>query len=258
MNDKWDRLFVERSKVLVQLSDHPFSEFRDWPSCDSFNQCLTGRLYNSSRLDLTFIDQHGLHDGLNYEERINKLGIVSTRLRNWHDFFNALCWFQWPRSKAEINRLHCQDIEKFGLHPRTKRRDLLTHLDESGAIVAVSSNRLSIAGYLEHHQWQSLFIDQRDQWGSGIECFILGHGILEKALNPFPGLTAKIIVVEVEESFFSLDRADKFAELDDSLMNTLMRMNATQQLFPLPLMGIPSWYYGKQDEEFYRDKRYFR
>ena len=52
----------------------------------------------------------------------------------------ALAWFAFPRTKAAINRLHMQTFgtAAAGKHGRGAFRDLLTLLDEGGAIVSCS------------------------------------------------------------------------------------------------------------------------
>ena len=46
------------------------------------------------------------NDGLAYEQRIWQNGVVATRPGCWHDFFNALVWLSFPRSKAVLNARH--------------------------------------------------------------------------------------------------------------------------------------------------------
>ena len=47
-------------------------------------------------------------DGEGYEERAWRSGEVATRADNRHDLFNALIWLAFPRSKAMMNRRHCE------------------------------------------------------------------------------------------------------------------------------------------------------
>ena len=57
---------------------------------------------------IRFAPPTGETDG--YEARIFATGEVPTRHGDWHDFFNALAWCAWPRSKACCNRLHLAEI----------------------------------------------------------------------------------------------------------------------------------------------------
>src|SRR5690606_13588051 len=49
-------------------------------------------------------------DEAGYEARIFATGEVPTREGDWHDFFNALAWRAWPRTKACCNRLHLDEL----------------------------------------------------------------------------------------------------------------------------------------------------
>ena len=49
-------------------------------------------------------------DGEGYEERAWRSGEVATRADNRHDLFNALIWLAFPRSKAMMNRRHCEAL----------------------------------------------------------------------------------------------------------------------------------------------------
>ena len=81
-------------------------------------------------------------DAEGYEARIFASGEVPTRAGDWHDFFNALAWCAWPRTKAACNHLHLAELHArtaAGLPGRGPRRDALTQFDECG-IVEVSSD----------------------------------------------------------------------------------------------------------------------
>ena len=62
-----------------------------------------------------------------YEGHVAQHGEVPTRSHDWHDFFNALAWRIWPRSKTALNHAH---IAALATHepgaPRCRRRDALT------------------------------------------------------------------------------------------------------------------------------------
>ena len=49
-------------------------------------------------------------DEAGYEAHIFATGEVPTREGDWHDFFNALAWCAWPRTKACCNRLHLDEL----------------------------------------------------------------------------------------------------------------------------------------------------
>jgi len=99
-----------------------------------------------------------------YEIHVFETGRVHTRPDNWHDLFNALVWLAFPRTKARINALHAATIPAEG-GKRGPLRDLLTIFDEGGAIRSPS----------------------------GLTIF--GHATMEQALEPWRGITCKVISV---------------------------------------------------------------
>ncbi|MGH8690062.1 MAG: DUF3025 domain-containing protein, partial [Burkholderiales bacterium] len=76
---------------------------------------------------------------------------------------------------------------------------------------------------------------------------VFGHAVLEKALEPWPGVTCKAIVVPEATD----PDAAALAWLDRLAPGASPRM-----LWPLPIFGFPGWL--PQDEAFYDDARYFR
>ena len=47
-----------------------------------------------------------------YEERIIARAEVITRADNWHDFFNALVWVRFPRTKHALAKLHVERMRE--------------------------------------------------------------------------------------------------------------------------------------------------
>jgi Protein of unknown function (DUF3025) len=117
---------------------------------------------------------------------------VETRPDNLHDFFNALAWLAFPRTKARINALHAAEIPREGAR-RGPLRDLPTIFDEGGAIVKCDD--LELVSLLESFRWKSLFWENRDKVRASMRILVVGHAVLEQALEPRPGITCKAIVV---------------------------------------------------------------
>src|SRR5439155_887297 len=119
-------------------------------------------------------------------------GCVETRPESLHDLFNALAWLAFPRTKARINAMHAERIP----HERGRRgrlRDLLTLFDEGGAIVACADAEL--LALLRGFRWKELFWEHRGRVLRSMRISVLGHAVLEKALDPWPGITCKAIFV---------------------------------------------------------------
>src|SRR5699024_2435531 len=127
------------------------------------------------------------------------------------------------------------DIHALGL-TRTPRRDRITHFDECGLVMAVTQ-KAEVRALLEQHDWQELFIAQRARFGLCWQPFIFGHALYEQALAPFIGLTAKCVLVEVQPAFFTLSRAQQYAQLDAQLAAELEQTALFEQ--PRPLLPLP-------------------
>ncbi|WJG08269.1 DUF3025 domain-containing protein [Aliiglaciecola sp. LCG003] len=207
-----------------------------------------------------FVCQSELADNLSYYEQIiNQQSIIPTRPDSWHDLFNGLIWLQYPKTKKLLNQWHMQDIEQYGLTPRTARRNRITHFDECGVVLAVVDKQIS--GLLAEHHWQQAFVQHRPSWGKQIKAFIFGHANLEMMLKPFIGLTGKWLAVEVTAEFFKLEYGQQVSLLDTKLAAQLQAeqpFSQAKSLRPLPLLGVPDWWDDNQHPEFYRNTDYFR
>ena len=218
-----------------------------------------------------FVDQGQLDDSeaRYYEEIIAEDNCIPTREDSWHDLFNACIWLQFPLTKQYLNRLHVQDIREHGVHPRTKRRNHVTHFDECGVILAVPRQYLQQANellqQLASHQWlEALYYQRdswlRDSWQQQIVAFVFGHANLEMMLNPFIGLTGKWLAVAVDEDFARWSAFDQTRHLDQALLRRIRQLDdftPPRLMPPLPLLGVPGWWAG-QTEQFYQNADYFR
>ncbi|MFT4941894.1 MAG: hypothetical protein ACI88A_004965 [Paraglaciecola sp.] len=266
MSKSWNTLYLNqlRRDHFKQLDEQfCLSGFADWPNAGGLNELKTLVLNgqgNSQAGIPDFVCQDDLAEtSAYYEQIIFQQKIIPTRPQSWHDLFNALIWMQFPHCKALLNKLHIEDIEQFGLSPRTRRRNHLTHFDECGVVLACSDPHLLTL--LAEHQWQRVFIEHRDKWGKDIHAHIFGHANYEMLLNPFIGLTGKWLAVEVEPNFSQLNLSQKQAQLDQLLCRKIRDesvFSQTKPLLPLPLLGIPGWWEDNNNAEFYANTNYFR
>lgn len=197
---------------------------------------------------LRFAAAGGPLSAAGYETGIAASGIVPTREDNLHDFLNALVWLRFPRLKSAINLRHCRTLEQAPgeCKQRGRLRDQLTLLDESG-LLAISS-RLDLLELLRGRNWAELFWAARADAVQHMRYIVVGHGLLEKCLAPFPGMTAKCLFLPTQEN--SPDA------LDDLAAATL-RDAETLDLPPLPVQGIPGWD-ENESEAYYRNTAIFR
>ena len=178
-----------------------------------------------------------------YERRVFDTGCVETRQENLHDVFNALAWLAFPRTKAALNARHVDALPREG-HRRGSLRDLLTLLDEGGALVGRADDLA--AELVQRRDWRTLFLDRR-QHAEQLEVSVLGHAVLEQALAPWPGITCKALFLPPGPP-------------DEQAAKWIMALPpdaAPRDLPALPVFGLPGWW-PVQDEAFYGDFRYFR
>lgn len=181
-----------------------------------------------------------------YEVRVFETGQVETRPDSLHDYFNALAWLAFPRTKARINALHAAEIPRESGR-RGPLRDLLTVFDEGGAIVQCADAEL--LGLLRSFEWKQLFWERRDAVLAGMRVVVLGHAVMEKALEPWPGITCKALFVDPARD------ADAQAA---AWLGALPAGASPRLLAPLPVFGYPGWLPASAEAGFYDEARYFR
>ena len=263
---QWDADFLSKSPVFsdlkLLLQD---VHWVDWPGCSGLMALIKSPITLASGLALDMQPQDDAlpFPEMGYEERVFKTGIISTREQSWHDLFNAFIWILFPQTKILLNALHMQELHKQPGKKRTPARDAITHLDESGIIIA--STDTEILQSLKAHQWQQALVKNRSGWLPGDQqntaAFVFGHGMYEKAFKPFIGFTGKAYCLSVPEDFFSLSKMEQYKVLDGLLRDDIKQHNRladSAYLSPLPILGVPGWYSANHDPEFYNNKNYFR
>jgi hypothetical protein len=178
--------------------------------------------------------------------RAYRTGCVATRPDNLHDWFNALVWLAFPRTKARLNAMHAAEIPREGGR-RGRLRDMLTIFDEGGALVV--SDDAELAALVREMRWRDLFWTHRERLKRELRFVVLGHAVLEQALKPWPGITCKAIFASPQRS------------LDEQAAAWLAACGpqaTPRDLAPLPVFGYPGWLPASGDPAFYADTRYFR
>jgi hypothetical protein len=180
-----------------------------------------------------------------YEIKVFESGCVQTRPDSLHDLFNALAWLAFPRTKARINAMHAAEIPR-EQGRRGRLRDLLTIFDEGGAVVSAPP---ALQGLLKEFRWKELFWERRVDVLHSMKVHVVGHAILEQALEPRPGISCKVI--------FTPPGADPDAAAD-AWLGALPAQATPRDMAPLPIFGYPGWHRENGKAEFYEDERYFR
>jgi hypothetical protein len=251
MADSWIADFHSGSEMFLPIR-HFCEKLPEcgWPSHETLNR-LACHVTNSSGLPIRFVKS----SGENYERRIHLEGEVHTREACWHDLFNALIWMRYPKAKSFLNLRHFEEMQKEDGR-RGKMRDIATLFDESGVIVA--SSNPSLSNMLRRFEWKSLFIDHRKRVKDEMRFYIFGHGLYEKALSPFVGLTGHAVLFPVEKSLFSLPLDEQIENLDSSFEGIFSEIATPLDLCPLPLLGVPGWAIENEDPVYYDNESYFR
>ena len=262
----WHHDFTQQLPMLPiqQLEDRfGLSSLHCWPNATGLN-ALKSSLNGDRQLIPKFVCQSQITEStLYYEQIIQQKNIIPTRPNSWHDLFNGLIWLQFPQTKRLLNQQHVEDIEQYGLSPRTQRRNNLTHFDECGVIVTYQRSDVfvQLVEDLKQHQWQSVFVENRQCWGNQINSFIFGHANLEMLLKPFIGLTGKFLAVEVDNQFSTLPYTKQLTQLDELLVKQIRKtdvFSARKPLSPMPILGIPDVWDANNDPAFYANTEYFR
>lgn len=155
---------------------------------------------------------------LSYEERVFQRGEVSTRPGSWHDFFNALAWAVFPRTKAALNARQCAlsgqttaEQRARGI-VRVREQDRLAMLDEGGAV--------------------------RLRCGDRDESFVIGHAIHEnRALGRTLDVTLFTVTIGVDAGYAQLPYEERL-NVADALLAALVQAGTLAES-DAPVEGVP-------------------
>jgi hypothetical protein len=224
------------------------------------HQATTRALNNHRGMPLSFVAQTALPAGMAYETFISQTGQIPTR-QNLHDYFNALVWLSFPAIKQQLNALQAAQIATSGVgQSRGGTRDAATIFDENCALLVASDTAQGheLVEGLRGHQWQQVFIEQRELFEKHVEVWLFGHALMEKLVTPYKSITAHAWHVMMPESFFAMPHQLRREQLDKHVADDLeQRGLSTARFTPLPVLGIPGWWQ-PQDADFYADTSVFR
>jgi hypothetical protein len=194
-----------------------------------------------------FTGPAALPQGHAYEAHIFATRTCPTR-ENLHDFFNGLAWLKFPLAKARLNALQAMEIAQGAVGGvRGPVRDAITLFDENGALLDAPP---ALWEALIARDWKRLFVDLRPLWAQA-QVLVVGHALLEKLAQPRKALTAHI--------WHSQCPLSSHADADEWLASELTAERLrTKPFVTLPVLGIPGWCQGNDDESFYDDLRVFR
>lgn len=271
-NQKWDPNFGSFSPIFAPLSywAEQFSNFKNqWPGLDDYQAVLSALpkpILTQSGKALAIVQQDGKpgHFTDHYAPRIYLTGEIQTRTENWHDFFQFLTWFMFPKTKAVINAIHIPAAqvrieEETDLGRRSPIENMLSLFDEGGAVILSSDN--SLLELIRDFKWKELFWQRREELNDKLKLVTFGHALYEKGLSPYVGMTANCILFHVDENILQQTNQQQLTWIDDALANLFSQGEVYQKpkdLSPFPLLGLPGWDKENEEESYYNNVNYFR
>lgn len=272
LNQKWDADFVSFSPIFSPLNQwaEKFSDFKEcWPGLEDYQAVLSSLpnpILTQSGKVLKIVQQEGKpgHFNEHYAPRIYLTGEIQTRTENWHDFFQFLTWFMFPKTKAVINAIHIpaalSRIEKeTDLGRRSAIENMLSLFDEGGAVILCSDN--SLLQLIRDFKWKELFWQRRDELSTKLKFVTFGHALYEKGLAPYIGMTANCILFHVNENILQQTNQQQLDWIDLQLSEIFIqgkRYRQPKDLAPFPILGLPGWDADNEFEIYYDNVNYFR
>lgn len=257
----WDPLFVTRSPMFAPLRGIAagFSAAA-WPAPQDLNKHAAQRgVRSGGGRPLRFAAMSGVA-AADYELCIHDAGTVPLRTANWHDLFNACVWLAFARIKAALNRAHAAQLRAQPARAagqRGPRRDALTLFDETGVLVL--SSDAAVLARLRTFAWKQVFWDERETLLRSTRFLLFGHGLYEKALAPYVGMTGHALLLDAPSGFTDAAGDELLALADDTAARVVAaRLAQPRDLAPLPVLGVPGWWPANQDAVFYDNAGYFR
>lgn len=243
--------------ALARLFE-PFADWLTrWPALprvaelDAFADEI-GRPQSASGAAIHFVAE----DAANYEKSIFDTGRVPTREGSWHDFFNALVWLRFPKTKAALNHRHVRHLREDA--PRGPLRDAATQFDECGVVV-LSLDR-QVNALLDAQAWVEALWDRRAAL-RGTRFLVFGHASLDVLREPHFGLCGKALYLDAPASLAAAPLASWIAFADDTLAVRFKNDGfcaSPRALAPLPLLGVPGVTAANECRDYYLDTRQFR
>ncbi|MGE3319057.1 MAG: DUF3025 domain-containing protein [Candidatus Berkiella sp.] len=232
---------------------------RDWPVIEDYNAWFRQKALSSQLHDQYHVLFAPQTADTRYEQDVYHQSLISTRLQNWHDFFNNVTWILYPKTKwAIIQKSYEENVNKPSLKVRSKRQNLLAHFDECAVVLC--SDRPELFEDIKAFSWKKFFFETQ-HLTSHAWPLLFGHGLLEKAIRPYIGMTGKAVFLPVNSDFFTLPINARLALVDEKLSTWILSENFPSEpksLHPFPLLGWPNWHVDNRDATFYDNRDYFR
>jgi Protein of unknown function (DUF3025) len=210
----WDPQFLARSPWFWPLTRaaKAFERHADWPTPAEYAALYAELALPLGAAPLAFADNVRKQDKRQsgrvvleelYDARIALRAEVPTRDRNWHDFFNALCFITFPHAKLALHTRQYQVLrarlsEGVSRLPnaRTPEQDALTLFDEGGAILATTA--LGASALAEHTALPARAERLLELQHAGVARVVpFGHALFEHLVEGLrcPGGCTQVVVL---------------------------------------------------------------
>lgn len=265
---EWNQTPAAFSPLHQYLSPYLefFQSFSQWPGLSDYQAYFDASpraVRNKQATPLKVVENN--FEPREFEEfyapQIYLKAELQIRHENWHDFFQLVSWRIFPLAKAQINSMHLpmahQRHTQNITSGRSQLENMLSQFDETGVVIV--SDKPELLALVKEFRWKELFWEQRATLAQHFTCIVFGHGLLEKAIHPYVGMTGKAILIESEQEFFYYD-IDQQTRYIDKRLTTLFTdgvLTSPLDLCPFPVLGIPDWW-SEQTESFYDNQDYFR
>lgn len=237
----WEPKFIERNRWFWPLSRAALrvQSLGDWPSIDALNVLYAELTVDKHVEQLRFAQNVKRRDkrvagkvnlDALYDARITKFAEVPSRERDWHDFFNALCFATFPRAKRALHARQFSILEARVGHnserlpgARTREQDALTLFDEGGVVIAAEPAMYAKLVTMEREERQRVLIEYAAALAPPPDIAIVpfGHALFEHLIEGFrcPGGYTQLLELselpdDVEALLDAVDRALTEALLD--------------------------------------------
>jgi hypothetical protein len=255
----YDPSFHRSSAAYGVLGRRILSEARlwtDWPELSHYDSWAENlRALSGRELSFGEVERSGVAAAGGYDLFIEGTGVIPTRRRNWHDFFNACIWARFPRTKLKALSRSVTERRARQHTRRSALLDWLTHFDECGLVVRTSEPEL--LALIRRLRWRELFVEQRQllERRARVTCF--GHATLEGLREPYLGLMGKALLWHDPRFDPDQDLERGLPELD-GWIEAQLQLHTPPTLQPLPVLGLPGWHPPNQSARFYDNPDYFR
>ncbi len=260
----WDNRFFLKSNFFNYFSEsYQFIKNKSiWPSVYDLQIEIEKRdIKTQSKQSLKPFNQDDIDQlqfPIDYENLIYEQGLILTRPNNWHDFFNAIVWLNFPKTKGLLNEWHYFENKIKQNKARTNLQNAISHFDECGMVIL--SDQPELFDLIKQHQWQEFFCKNKETVKNHIRCIVFGHSILERLLNPYVGLTSKCLFFNVNSQQLQQENTELLKYTDQFCYEYLVsnkKSFSSQILQPFPMLGMTE-IVEKGNDGYINHQNYFR